>query len=60
MTKLLPMPEKYRMEMIADWRGAGKALGNSDTLGWYTKNRDNILLNPETRAEVERELRYTA
>ena len=59
-TKLLPMPHQYLLEMIADWRGAGRALGNSDTLGWYRKNRENISLNPETRADVERKLGYTA
>jgi hypothetical protein len=48
-TKLLPMPDKYRREMLADWRGAGRAYGNNDTPGWYERNAANIMLHPETR-----------
>lgn len=51
--KVLEMPWEDRVEMIADWRGAGKAQGNPDTRGWYLKNREKILLGPETRAWVE-------
>ncbi len=51
-----PMPDVYRREMLADWRGAGMALGFPDTLGWYTKNRDNLKLHPETRAWIEAQL----
>ena len=55
----LPMPDRFRREMIADWRGCGKALtGSYDALGWYTANRDKILLHYETRAWVEEELEY--
>lgn len=55
-TELLPMPDKCRKEMIADWKGAGRALGKPDTMEWYLKNRLNIQLHPETRAWVELEL----
>src|SRR5687768_3679818 len=48
-----PMPEVYVREMLADWRGAGKALGFPDTAAWYAKNRDNIILHPDTRARLE-------
>lgn len=55
----LPMPYVYRMEMIADWRGAGRAQGHGlDTLSWYAKNRDNMRLHPETRELVESEVGY--
>lgn len=27
----LPIPDRHRREMLADWRGAGRALGKSDT-----------------------------
>lgn len=53
---VLPMPDRYRREMLADWRGAGRAYGNPDTKAWYEKNKDNIILHPETRAWVESEL----
>ena len=32
--KVLPMPEKCRKEMLADWRGAGKAQGTPDCRKW--------------------------
>jgi hypothetical protein len=55
-TTALFMPEVYRREMVADWRGAGRALGFPDTRAWYLKNRANIILNASTRDLVEREL----
>jgi len=53
----LPMPDKYRREMLADWRGAGRAItGEDNTYDWYLENRDKILLHPDTRYWVEGEL----
>lgn len=49
----LKMPERYVLEMVADWRGAGAAVGKPDTQAWYNRNRDVIKLHPETRARVE-------
>lgn len=50
----LPMPDKYIKEMVADWRGAGKAInGFDDTANWYQKNKDNMIMHPTTRARVE-------
>lgn len=54
--KLLPMPDRYRREMLADWRGAGRAQGNPNTARWYLSHRDGILLHPETRRWVEEQL----
>lgn len=50
------MPDVYMREMLADWRGAGRALGKSNTWEWYADNKDKILLNPVTRAWIEAEL----
>lgn len=55
----LPIPDRHRREMLADWRGAGRALGKPDTAAWYQANRDNIMLHDETRAWVERMLGAT-
>ena len=56
-TKVLPMPDKYRREMVADWRGAGLAQGHGDDVQpWYLKNRHKMQLHPDTRAWVEAEL----
>lgn len=48
-----PMPDVYIREMVADWRGAGRALGQLDTASWYKQNAKNMLLHPDTRARVE-------
>jgi hypothetical protein len=47
------MPNKYAREMVADWIGAGMALGSPDTLAWYEKNKNKIRLHPITRMYVE-------
>lgn len=50
----LPMPFEYVLEMVCDWRGAGRAIhGKDETVKWYTKNRDKMVLHPQTRKEVE-------
>ena len=56
--KVLQMNTKAALEMIADWRGAGKAQGTPDTLAWYRKNRGKMALHPDTRFLVETYLKY--
>lgn len=51
-----PMPDVYRREMLADWMGAGKALGKPLVWEWYEANKDKIKLHADTRAWVETEL----
>lgn len=53
--KVMPlfMPLNHAKEMLADWQGAGRAYGNSDTKGWYLKNKEKIQLHPTTRKLVE-------
>lgn len=52
--KLLPMPEHFVREMVADWMGAGRAItGRWEVAEWYAKNRDKIKLADETREHVE-------
>ena len=49
-----PMPKRYLKEMLADWKGAGRAQNNpDDTATWYNKNKKNIKLHPETRKWLE-------
>lgn len=52
-TKVLAMPYRYILEMVADWRGAGRAQGKLGTAEWYAKNKDHILLDDITRQYVE-------
>lgn len=48
-TKLIPIPSQYVKEMLADWRGAGRAQG-FDKLGlWYEKNYRKIEMHRESR-----------
>jgi hypothetical protein len=47
--KAFDIPLRYRKEMLADWRGAGRALGTPDTCAWYEKNKDKMMLRPGTR-----------
>lgn len=55
--KTLPMPDKYRREMLADWRGAGRAQGYGDnTPEWYEANKHKMRLHPDTREWIEREI----
>ena len=49
----LPMPDVFVREMIADWIGAGKALGYDDMPDWYRRNRASMKLHPDTRLDVE-------
>jgi len=54
----LPIPDVFRREMLADWRGAGKSMNQPDLLGWYTSCRDTMLFHPETRSWIEQQLGY--
>ena len=54
--KVLEMPLQYRQEMVADWRGAGRAQGTPDTARWYQAHKGDILLGDDTRKWVEHEL----
>lgn len=49
----MEMPYKYAVEMVCDWRGAGKASGYNDTPAWYMRNRFKIILHTKTRLLVE-------
>jgi hypothetical protein len=57
-TKALLIPEPALREMLADWRGAGRAIlgDKADTAAWYAKNRERIILHPESRAWIEAHL----
>jgi len=52
--RVLPMPEHFVREMVADWMGAGRAItGRWEVREWYAKNRDKIVLHPESRTLAE-------
>ena len=59
--QVLEMPLKYRKEMLADWRGAGRAKkGFDNTPEWYMSNREKIVLGPETRQWIEEAIGLSA
>ena len=53
------MPNKYALEMVADWVGAGKAIkgrnvgGYDEVRKWYNMNKEKIILHPNTREYIE-------
>lgn len=53
----LEIPSRYLREMLADWRGAGRAQGTPDTLAWYMKHWDKMFLDPDARLWIEQELK---
>jgi hypothetical protein len=53
--KVFDMPDRYRREMLADWRGAGRTYGTS-TEEWYKVNSRKIRLHPDTRYWIESQL----
>ena len=52
---VLDIPIRYLKEMVADWKGAGRAkLGkSSDTVKWYLENREHMILSECSRRVVE-------
>jgi hypothetical protein len=55
--ELLEMPDRYLIEMVCDWYGAGiaqnKTGGWDETWRWFQENRDRISLHWHTRELVE-------
>ena len=52
-TRPLSIPERYILELISDWRGAGRAYGNPNTLDWYNENKHKQTIHPDTRKRIE-------
>lgn len=54
---VLPMPNRFALEMIADWQGASKAYtGDWDMTDWLTKNAPKIELHSTTAKFVNLQL----
>lgn len=50
---VMPMPETYVREMIADWMGASRAYtGSWDMNEWLSDNLPKMNLHPQTRGTV--------
>ncbi len=62
-TKLINIPHKYIKEMVADWKGAGRAINNSNNSNeckeWYLKNYEKIRVSEQTRTIIDNTLGIT-
>lgn len=56
LSKPIEMSDDAMMEMVCDWRGAGRAQGTPNVKAWYIKHRSKLCLAPITRISVEVEL----
>lgn len=52
-SKILEIPHPYRLEMVCDWTGAGKAQGTKGSQFWYERNKHKLQLHEATRVFVE-------
>jgi hypothetical protein len=49
------MPKNYVIEMVADWKGTGRAQGHGDdVVEWFEKNQGRLKLHPATWVLVEK------
>lgn len=52
--RALPMPQRFVLEMVADWYGAGMAItGKPELEFWYMANKDKMILEDGTRYRVQ-------
>jgi hypothetical protein len=50
----LDMPEKYILEMIADWCSAGICYkGKAEPLKWYNTNKDKMIFSENTHKKIQ-------
>lgn len=51
---IMEMPEKYALEMVADWMGASEVYsGDTNMTKWLTKHSETITLHPNTSTFVK-------
>ena len=52
--KVLQISDKYRNEMICDWKGASKAQGHGgDIIDWWAANREKMVFHPHSREAID-------
>lgn len=57
----LPIPQRFVLEMVSDWYGAGKAYsGAADVEAWFLAKRDTMILEEGTRFRVAQAVRKIA
>lgn len=53
---VLEMSQRDLLEMLCDWKGMSRTMGNGNTREWYLENKDKMMLHPHTRLLVEIDL----
>ena len=51
--KALQIPPRYLVEMLCDWKGAGKAQGTPDTMAWYEKHKGKMIMDIKSAQALE-------
>lgn len=51
-SETLPMPDVFRLEMLADWRAMARERGNNPA-DWYAKRGRDFPFHPDTREWIE-------
>lgn len=51
--RLLPVPDKYIREMVADWRGASRARG-ADVRHWWKRHNHKVRMEEQSRARFQK------
>jgi hypothetical protein len=55
----LPIPQRFALEMVADWYGAGMAItGKPELETWYMANKGKMILEDGTRGRVEEAIQH--
>lgn len=57
-SKVLPMTDQFRREMLADWLAVSRMPGRQAMIPWYEANRERILLHPDTRLWLEKQIAH--
>lgn len=53
--KVMEMPDKYILEMLCDWKGAGRAQHRIAPLDkWFAENESKMVLGPITRGVISK------
>lgn len=49
--KALPLPRRYLLELLCDWRAF--STDDEAVRAWYSENKDGFTFHPDTRADLE-------
>jgi hypothetical protein len=50
--KAIPIPDKYLLELVCDWRAMARKFNDTATT-YYKKNKQKIVMHPSSRKKLE-------